>query len=133
LPPGGGPPVNFPIVGYRIDFRVGGGVLEAIVSGRSGFASAIAREIGEQARRSSVQHVLIDLRRLHDRLGRLRSLLAERHLPPRVAVIDVWQNDRFYIFAEMAARRLGCDLRRFEDHPAALAWLRSAELQGTDP
>jgi len=59
-------------VGYRIDFRVGGGVLEAIVSGRSGFASAIAR-------------------------------------------------------------RLGCDLRRFEDHHAALAWLRSAELRGRNP
>lgn len=102
MPTGAGPPVNVLIVGYRIDFRVGGGVLEAIVSGRSGF-------------------------------GRLRSLLAERHLPPRVAVIDVWQNDRFYTFAEMAARRLGCDLRRFEDHPAALAWLRSVERRGRAP
>ena len=115
-------------MGYRIDFRVGGGVLEAIVSGRSAFAGAIAREIGAQARLSAVEHVLIDIRRLQDRYGRLRSLLAGRHLPPRVAVIDAWQNDRFYIFAEMAARRLGCDLRRFEDHPAALAWLRSARV-----
>jgi hypothetical protein len=39
-------------MGYRIDFRVGGGVLEAIVSGRSGFASAIAREIGERRGRA---------------------------------------------------------------------------------
>ena len=89
-------------MGYRIDFRVGGGVLPG--------------------------QVLIDIRGLHDRYGRLRSLLAERHLPQRVAVVDVWQNDRFSIFAEMAARRLGCDLRRFEDHHAALAWLRSAQL-----
>jgi len=115
-------------VGYRIDFRVGGGVLEAIVSGRSAFAGAIAREIGAQARRSSVEHVLVDIRGLHDRYGSLRSILAAKGLPQRVAVIDDWRNDRYFIFAEMAARRLGCDLRRFEDHPAALAWLRSARV-----
>jgi len=112
-------------VGYRIDFRVGGGVLEATVSGRSAFVGAIAREIGAQARLAEVQHVLIDIRRLQDRYGRLRSLLAGRHLPPRVAVIDLWQNDRYYVFAEMAARRLGCHLRRFEDHASALLWLRA--------
>jgi hypothetical protein len=95
--------------------------------------SSLAREIGDQACRGSVEHVLIDLRELHDRFGRLGSLLAEKHLPQRVAVIDVWQNDRFTIFAEMAARRLGCDLRRFEDHHAALAWLRGAELRVMDP
>jgi hypothetical protein len=114
-------------MGYRIDFRVGGGVLEAIVSGRSAFVGAIARDITEQIRQSSARHVLIDIRRLRDRYGRLRSLLATRDLPPRVAVIDAWQNERYYIFAEMAARRLGCDLRRFEDHEAALSWLRSPQ------
>lgn len=113
-----------PRVGYRIDFRVGGGVLEATVSGRSAFFGAIAREIGEQARLSCVHHVLIDVRRLQDRQGRLRSLLATRALPRRVAVVDAWENDRFHIFAEMAARRLGCDLRRFEDADTALTWLR---------
>jgi hypothetical protein len=51
---------------YRIDFTLGGGVLRAVVSGRSAFAGAIAREIGEQARQSSVRHVLIDARRLRD-------------------------------------------------------------------
>jgi hypothetical protein len=115
-------------VGYRIDFRVGEGVLQAIVSGRSAFVGAIAREIREQARLSSVQHVLIDIRRLQDRYGRLRSLLAAKGLPQRVAVIDSWQNDRYYIFTEMAARRLGCDLRRFEDHDTALTWLRSPKI-----
>jgi hypothetical protein len=25
----------------------------------------------------------------------------------------------------MAARRLGCELRRFEDHSSALVWLRA--------
>ena len=113
-------------MGYRIDFRVGGWVLQAIVSGRSAFVDAIARDIGEQARQNSVQEVLIDLRRLHNRHGRLRALLAARSMPRRVAVIDTWQNDRFYIFAEMAARRLGCTLRRFEDHETALIWLRSS-------
>jgi hypothetical protein len=48
-----------------------------------------------------------------------------RDLPKRVAVLDVWQNDRHYIFAELAARGLGCELRRFEDQTAALDWLQS--------
>jgi hypothetical protein len=112
-------------MGYRIEFRVGGGVLRATVSGHSAFVAAIAREIGEQARKSLVRHVLIDVRRLRDRYGRLRSLLATQELPARVAVLDLWQNDRYYIFAELAARRLGCQLRRFDDEAAALSWLQS--------
>ena len=95
------------------------------MSGRTAFFGAIAREIGAQARLSSVRQVLIDVRGLQDRYGRLRSLLAAKHLPKRIAVIDGWQNDRYYIFSEMAARRLGCDLRRFEDHRSALTWLRN--------
>lgn len=114
-------------MGYRIEFRVGGGVLKATVSGHSGAVAAIAREIGEQARQSLVRHVLIDVRRLRDRYGRLRSLLATQKLPARVAVLDVWQNDRYYIFAELAARRLGCQLRRFDDEAAALSWLQSPQ------
>ena len=110
---------------YRIDFTLGGGVLRAVVSGRSAFAGAIAREIGEQARQSAVRHVLIDVRRLRDRYGRLRALLATQDLPARIAVLDVWENDRYYIFAELAARRLGCQLRRFDDEREALSWLQS--------
>jgi hypothetical protein len=117
-------------VGYRIDFRIGDGVLQAIVSGRSAFFGAIARDIREQARLSSVKHVLIDIRGLQDRYGRLRSLLAEKGLPKRVAVIDGWQNDRYYVFVEMAARRLGCELRRFEDPDAALRWLSESLSSG---
>ena len=119
-------------MGYRIDFRVGGGVLEAIVSGRTAYVSAIAREIGAQARLASVANVLIDLRRLQDRYGRLRMLLAAKYLPRRLAVIDTWENDRYYIFAEMAARRLGCEMRRFEQHEAALAWLRAKSARDPD-
>jgi len=113
-------------MGYCIEFAVGGGVLRAIVSGRSTFAGAIARDIGEQARRSAVRQVLIDLRRLQDRFGRLRALLAARAAPERVAVVDDWQNDAYYVFIERAARSLGCDLRRFDDHASALAWLRAS-------
>jgi hypothetical protein len=112
-------------MGYRIDFTHGDGVLKAIVSGRTAFVSAIARDIGQQAKQNSARRLLIDIRRLHDRYGRLRALLAAKDLKGRIAVIDNWQNDRYYIFAELAARRLGCDLRRFEDHSTALTWLQS--------
>jgi hypothetical protein len=112
-------------MGYRIEFAVGGGVLRATVSGRSALARSIAQDIGEQARSNAVRQVLIDLRRLHDRLGRLRTLLAESDAPERVAVVDSWKNDRHYVFAELAARSAGRNLRRFDDQAAALDWLYS--------
>jgi len=110
-------------MGYCIEFAVGGGVLRAIVSGGSRFARAIAADIGAQARRSSVRHVLVDVRKLHDRFGRLRTLLADKDLPERIAVVDQDSGDRHYVFAERAARAKGCALRRFDDHAAALNWL----------
>jgi hypothetical protein len=112
-------------MGYRIEFAVGGGVLRATVSGRSGMARAIAREIGEQARSNAVRQVLVDVRRLHDRLGRLRALLTAGDIPQRVAVVDSWKNDRHYVFAELAARSLGRALRRFDDQAEALDWLHA--------
>ncbi len=112
-------------MGYRIEFAVGSGVLRATVSGRSALARSIARDIGEEARSQSVRQVMIDVRRLHDRLGRLRTLLAADHPPERVAVVDSWKNDRHYVFAELDAQNLGCDLRRFDDQSAALDWLLS--------
>jgi hypothetical protein len=110
-------------MGYRIEFAVGGGVLRAIVSGKSRFLGAIARDIGEQARQSAVRRVVIDLRSLQDRLGRLRALLGARDIPERIAVIDAEENDRYYVFAELAAKGQGCTLRRFGDQAAALNWL----------
>ncbi len=110
-------------MGYCIEFAVGGGVLRAIVSGRSRFADAIASDIGTQARKNSVRRVLIDVRALHDRLGRLRVLLADKHVPERIAVVDKDSNDRHYVFAELAAQAKGYALRRFDGHAAALNWL----------
>jgi len=113
-------------MGYRIEYAIGGGVLRATVSGTSAFTAWIARDIGEQARESSVRQVLIDVRRLQDRIGRLRSLLAAKHAPERVAVLDAEENDRYYVFAELAAHSLGCALRRFDDPAAALSWLHNS-------
>lgn len=110
-------------MGYRIEFAVGGGVLRAVVSGRCRFANSIARDISEQARINSARHVLIDVRRLQDRLGRLRELLAERNVPRRIAVVDRDDNDRHYVFAELAATSKGCSLMRFDSHAEALSWL----------
>lgn len=110
-------------MGYCIEFAVGGGVLRAVVSGRSKFADAIASDIGAQARENSVRRVLVDVRRLHDRFGRLRVLLADKDVPERIAVVDQHSRDRHYVFAELAAQAKGCALRRFDNHAAALNWL----------
>jgi hypothetical protein len=109
-------------MGYRIEFAVGGGVLRAVVSGRCQ-AQSIARDISEQARISCARHVLIDVRRLQDRLGRLRELLAGRSVPQRIAVVDREDNDRDYVFAELAATSKGCSLMRFDSQAEALSWL----------
>ena len=114
-------------MGYCIEYAVGGGVLRAVITGRSTLASSIARDLGQLARDSAVRHVLVDVRKLRDRLGRLRALLGGRHIPERIAVLDNWENDGFYVFAEMAARARGIVLKRFDDEGEALSWLAAAD------
>jgi hypothetical protein len=116
-------------MGYRIEFAAAGGILRAIVSGGTKFAASIARDIGEQARRNSARQVVIDLRRLHDRVGRLALLTAEC-APERVAVVDAQENDQYYVFAEAAAKSAGRELRRFDDERDALDWLWRAPSSG---
>lgn len=115
----------------RIDYGIGQGVLRAVVSGKSSLAYAawMARNIAEQAAGAAAECLLIDLRRLRDRVGTLRALLAEGDGPAggtqrRIAVVDLSENDRYYVFSESAARSRGCELRRFDDFAAAMSWLR---------
>ncbi|MEA3194689.1 MAG: hypothetical protein QOD26_3022 [Betaproteobacteria bacterium] len=115
-------------MGYRIDYHASGAVLSAVVSGKSKYAARIARDIGAQARERAARRLLIDLRRLDDRVGSLRELLTGRGGPARaanrrIAVLDVVENDRYYVFAEMLARSLGCTLRHFADASSAISWL----------
>lgn len=109
-------------MGYCIRFAVSGEVLRAVVSGRTRFARAIARDIGEQARASAARRVLVDVSGLQDRIGSLRDLLEDDNLPRRIAVVDP-EHDRYYAFAELQAARRGCVLRRFDSHAEALDWL----------
>jgi len=111
-------------MGYCIEYAVGDGVLRAVVTGRCGFAAAMAQDIGQLARDSAVHNVLLDVRKLADRLGRLRALLGARHVPQRIAVVENWEHDSFYVFAEMAAKGRGTQLKRFDDEEEALQWLQ---------
>ena len=112
-------------MGYRIDYSVTGGVLMATISGSCNTPSDIARDISLQARAHASRNILIDVRRLQDRVGRLRDLLADRDIPDRIAVLDSSHNERLYVFAEVDARARGCTLRRFDNQVAALAWLQA--------
>ena len=120
-------------MGYRIDFAVREDTVAAIVSGRTSSEAAagwIADDIAEAARREAGKHVLIDLRRLENRVGSLGALLVTREgraPAERVAVVDLKQNDPYYVFRELAARDSGCELRYFEDAGAALRWLRGED------
>ena len=111
-------------MGYRIDYQAREGVLSAVVSGKSKYAARIADDIGAQARERAARELLIDLRRLEDRVGSLGTLLTAIPGSRRIAVLDVVENDRYYVFAEMLARSLGCTLRHFADAAAAISWLR---------
>lgn len=115
----------------RIEYDVREGLLEAQVSGRSTLADAawVARNIAEQAGAWMLERVLIDVRDLADRVGTLATLsMADGHggrvRGYRVAVVDSGANDQYYAFAESAARRRGCQLRRFSDRHAAADWLK---------
>jgi|SRR5688572_14859947 hypothetical protein len=112
-------------MGYRIHYQAREGVLSAVVFGKSKYAERIARDIGAQARERAARGLLIDLRRLDDRVGNLRTLLAApaHAVNGRIAVLDSVENDRYYAFAEAVARTLGCTLRHFADAESAIGWL----------
>ena len=120
-------------MGCRIKYAMREGLLCAELSGRTSDQNAawIARSIAEQAGEATVNRVLIDVRRLGGRLGRLGTLAmaAEQALPVegyRVAVVDVKEHDAYYVFHEVAAKARGFALRCFSDTRDALAWLRYA-------
>lgn len=106
-------------MGYRIQYTEVEGALSAVVSGKSSQAAAgcIARDIGAQAARRSIERVLVDLRWLEDRVGTLRALCS---LPGvRVAVLDAELNDPYYLSSERT------ELRYFAHAGAAIRWLRT--------
>ncbi len=117
-------------MGYRIDYAVRDGMLRAVVSGKSSLehAASIPRDIAEQANRQSVRQLLIDVRSLLGRVGTLGTLLGpEGEMAGcRVAVLDVSDDDPYYVFSENAARMRGRELRYFYDPAAALRWLSTA-------
>ena len=115
---------------YRIAFSHTGDVLVATISGTCPKPDLLAREIGTHARETAARHLVIDMRRLLDRAGRLRELFSHKSVPRRVAVIDSARNERLYVFAELDARRRGCTLRRFEDHESAVNWLLGSPSSG---
>lgn len=108
---------------YHISYSVSGKVLMATISGSCPTPAFLAREISRQVRENSASRLLIDVRGLHDRAGRLREVLADRSIPARIAVVDSPANERLYLFAQVDARARGCLLRRFDDPDSALKWL----------
>lgn len=121
-------------MGYRIDFAVRDDLLRAVVSGKAGsddMAANIGLDIAEQAKREARKQLLIDMRRLGNRIGSLGKILLpsgwRRDTDFRVAVIDIRQNDPHYVFLELAARRRGYELRCFEHVDEALKWLQERE------
>jgi hypothetical protein len=108
---------------YRIEYGVAGKVLMATISGSCPTPGVLTREIGRQARENSTSYLLVDVRGLRDRAGRLREVLCDRSIPGRIAVVDDAANERLYRFAELDAHNRGCVLRRFDDADAALSWL----------
>jgi hypothetical protein len=119
-------------MGYRIDFAVRENLLRAVVSGKassSKTASCIATDIAEGAKREARKQLLVDLRRLGNRIGSLGSILMPRGwrrvTDYRVAVIDLEENSPYYVFIELAAKKRGYELRCFHNPEDALRWLQA--------
>lgn len=120
-------------MGCLINYATGDGVLRAVVTGRSTQQDAawIARDIAEQAGRQPSRRVLIDVRRLADRVGTLGMLSLAMVAPGevrgyRVAVVDAFENDTYYALHEVTAKARGYVLRCFTSAAAAAKWLRAA-------
>ena len=118
-------------MGCLISYATRDGLLRADVWGRSTLRDAtwIARDIVEQAQ--TLRRVLIDLRRLADRLGTLGTLSMALGDPGevsgyRIAIVDVQENDPFYALHEVRARHRGYALRRFTSANEAKNWLLDA-------
>ena len=100
--------------------------MRARVRGRSRRnAAAIGRDIATEARRASIEHLLIDVRGLVDRLGELGTLVLAACRDRQVAVVDD-ENGVFHPLSEWAARGRNAELRYFSDPGAALAWLENS-------
>ena len=110
-------------MGYRLDYSVSGSVLMVTISGSCPTPGAIARDIGREARENAVGNVLVDVRRLEDRIGKIRDLISDKDGPKRIAILDNVLNERLYVFAEIDARARGCALRRFDTQAEAMRWL----------
>ena len=114
-------------MGYRIEYALRDGTMQARVSGKSslGHATRIARDIAEDAARRAVRELLIDVRGLMDRVGTLGTLAMEACGSARVALVDTSDNERWHILSEGLARSRGYALRCFHDRASAMAWLRT--------
>ena len=114
-------------MGYHIHFAVRAGTLKAVIFGKvsEAYARFVARDIAEEANRQAAKRVLIDVRRVHDRLGSLGTLsrLPGARLPQRIAFVDSEEFDRYYAAPELLALRAGATMRRFPDSAAAMEWL----------
>lgn len=120
-------------MGCRINYAIRDGMLRAEISGRTSGADAawIARNIVEQAVQLMVNRLLIDVRRLHDRLGALGTLAMATADPDevsgyRVAVVDVKEYDGYYAWHEATAKNHGYALRCFTSASEAANWLQYA-------
>lgn len=118
-------------MGYRIVYAQRERTLRAVVSGKASLAYArrIARDIAAQAASQAARQVLIDVRRLVDRVGTLGTLVLPTARVPQcsVGVLDERENDAHYVFSEHLARRRGAELHLFYDPADAARWLQSEE------
>lgn len=118
-------------MGYRIVYAQRERTLRAVVSGKASLAYAkrIARDIADQAAKQAARQVLIDVRKLMDRVGTLGALVLPATSVPQcsVGVLDVRENDPHYVFSEHAARKRGADLHLFYDPADAARWLHGED------
>ena len=121
-------------MGCLINYAARDGLLRAEVWGKSSLHEAawIARDIVEQTVQQAARHVLIDVRRLADRLGKLGMLSMVLVDPAelsgyRVAIVDIQEHDAFYARHEAKARDRGYALRCFTSAEDAKSWLLNSD------
>lgn len=115
-------------MGCLISYATRDGLLRADVWGKATFRDAVwvARGIVEHAQ--PLRRVLIDVRRLAGRLGKLGTLSMALGDPGevrgyRVAIVDLPENNGYYALHEARAKGRGYALRYFSSAGEATSWL----------
>ncbi len=119
---------------YQVECSEDEGLITIMITGTTygPNGDAIAQEVNRIEEELKPQLLLIDTRKAVGRadfsttFGQIKKYHTRyKYIPPKMAVIDLEENEGIFSFHETAARNAGLNIRFFTDAEEALEWLKS--------